>query len=67
MAEETNAGVKIFVAGITSICGLGSDGIAALLSACLFKSAFYLPLSFHPILCYYIFQDMKKRSFEIRK
>ena len=34
MAEETNAGVAVFVADITSMCGLGSDGAAALLSAC---------------------------------
>ena len=33
MAEDTNVGVAIFVADITSVCGLGSDGIAALLSA----------------------------------
>ena len=33
MAEKTNAGVAAFVADITSMCGLGSDGIAALLSA----------------------------------
>ena len=35
MAEEINAGVAVFVAdrGL-SMCGLGSDGIAALLSAC---------------------------------
>ena len=34
MAEDTNAGVPVFVAEITSMCGLGSDGAAALLSAC---------------------------------
>ena len=34
MAEETNAGVTVFVAEVASMCGLWSDGIAALLSAC---------------------------------
>ena len=34
MAEVTNAGVRVFVAEITSMCGIGSDGAAALLSAC---------------------------------
>ena len=34
MAEETNAGLTVFVADITSMCGCGSDGAAALLSAC---------------------------------
>ena len=34
MAEDTNAGVAVFVAEITSMCVLGSSGIAALLSAC---------------------------------
>ena len=29
MAEDTNAGVAVFVADITSTCGLGSDGAAA--------------------------------------
>ena len=28
MAEETNAGVTVCVAEITSMCGLGSHGIA---------------------------------------
>ena len=30
MAEDTNAGVTVFVAEITSLCGLRWDGIAAL-------------------------------------
>ena len=34
MVEQTNAGVAVFVADTTSICGFGSDGAAALLSAC---------------------------------
>ena len=50
MAEETNAGVTVFVAEITSMCSLGCDGIAALLYACsltslLLQSSVYLPLS----------------------
>ena len=36
VAEETNAEVAVFVADITSMCGVGSDGVAALLSACSF-------------------------------
>ena len=32
--EETNAGVTVFVADITSMCGFRSDVIAALLSVC---------------------------------
>ena len=34
MAEKTNVGVAVFVAGNTYVCGCGSDGAAALLSAC---------------------------------
>ena len=34
MAEKPNVGVVIFVADNTSMCGFGSDGAAALLSAC---------------------------------
>ena len=34
VTEETNAGVTVFVAEVASMCGFGSDGIAALLSAC---------------------------------
>ena len=34
MAEKTNVGVAVFVAGNTYVCGFGSDGAAALLSAC---------------------------------
>ena len=34
MTEKTNAGVAVFVADTTSVCGLKSDGAAALLSAC---------------------------------
>ena len=36
MAEKTNVGMAVFIAGITSMCGFGSDGAAALLSACSF-------------------------------
>ena len=36
VAEETNVGMAVFVADITSMCGFGSDGVAALLSACSF-------------------------------
>ena len=36
MAENTNAGMAVFIADITSMCGFGSDGAAALLSACSF-------------------------------
>ena len=34
MAEKTNVGVAVFNADITYMCGLWSDGAAALLSAC---------------------------------
>ena len=34
MAENTNVGVAIFVAGNTYVCGFGSHGAAVLLSAC---------------------------------
>ena len=34
VAEETNAGMTVFIADITSMCGLRSDGIVVLLSAC---------------------------------
>ena len=34
MAEKPNVGVAIFVADNTYMCGFGSDGAAALLSAC---------------------------------
>ena len=34
MAEKTNVGVAVFVAGNTYVCGFRSDGAAALLSAC---------------------------------
>ena len=34
MAENPNVGVAVFVADNTSMCGLGSDGAAAFLSAC---------------------------------
>ena len=36
MAEKTNVGMAVFIADITSMCGFGSDGVAALLSACSF-------------------------------
>ena len=36
MAEKTNVGVAVFAAGNTCVCGFGSDGTAALLSACSF-------------------------------
>ena len=41
LAEEINVGVTVFVAEITSMCGLRWDGIAALLV----NSLDYLPLS----------------------
>ena len=34
MAEKTNVGVAVFVADNTSMCVFGSEGAAALLSAC---------------------------------
>ena len=34
MAEKPNVGMAVFVADDTSMCGFGSDGVAALLSAC---------------------------------
>ena len=34
MAEKTNVGMTVFVAGNTYVCGFGSDVAAALLSAC---------------------------------
>ena len=34
MAEKTNVGVAVFVADNTYVCGCGSDGATALLSAC---------------------------------
>ena len=34
MAGKTNVGAAVFVAGNTYVCGFGSDGAAALLSAC---------------------------------
>ena len=34
VAEKTNVGVAVFVADNTSMCGFGSEGTAALLSAC---------------------------------
>ena len=34
MAEKTNVGMAVFIADITSMCGFGLDGAAALLSAC---------------------------------
>ena len=34
MDEKTNAGMTVFVADNPSMCGLKSDGAAALLSAC---------------------------------
>ena len=36
MAEKTNAWMAVYIADITSMCGFGSDGPAALLSACSF-------------------------------
>ena len=35
-AEKTNVGMTVFIADITSMCDFGSDGVAALLSACSF-------------------------------
>ena len=34
VAEKSNVGVAVSVAGNTYVCGFGSDGAAALLSAC---------------------------------
>ena len=49
VAENTNVGMAVFIADITSMCGFGSDGVAALLSACSFvrccRHQFRLPLS----------------------
>ena len=36
MPEKTNVGMAVVIADITSMCGFGSDGAAALLSACSF-------------------------------
>ena len=36
MAEKTNVGMAFFIADITPMCGFGSDGAAALFSACSF-------------------------------
>ena len=36
MAEKTNVGMAVFIADITSMCGFGLDGAAALHSACSF-------------------------------
>ena len=36
MAEKPNMGMAVVIADITSMCGFGSDGVAALLSACSF-------------------------------
>ena len=36
MAENTNVGMAVFIADITSMCGFGMDGAAVLLSACSF-------------------------------
>ena len=36
MAEKPNVGVAVFIADITSMYCFGSDGAAALLSACSF-------------------------------
>ena len=36
MAEKTNVGMAVFIAHITSMCGFGSDGAAALFSVCSF-------------------------------
>ena len=33
MVEKTNVGMVVFISDITSMCGFGSDGAAALLSA----------------------------------
>ena len=49
---ETNVGMAVFIAGITSMCGFGLDGAAALLSAILLSCPAYvvhvsLPYSFH--------------------
>ena len=42
MAEKTNAGVAVFIADNAAyMCGFGSDGAAALLSACSLKGALY--------------------------
>ena len=30
MAEKTNMGMAVFIADIASMCGFGSDGVAAL-------------------------------------
>ena len=36
MVEKTNVGMAVFIADITYMSGFGSDGAAALLSACSF-------------------------------
>ena len=36
VAEKANVGMAVVIADITSMCGFGSDGAAALLSACSF-------------------------------
>ena len=46
MAEETNAGVTVFVAEITSMCGLSWDVIAVLYSSQQFGDYLQLLLCF---------------------
>ena len=52
MAEKTNAGVRVFIADITSMCGFGSDGAAALLSACPFVRCCSHQFAFPVLRCY---------------
>ena len=40
MAEMTNVGMAVFIADITSMCRFGSDGAAALLSACTMPNSY---------------------------
>ena len=42
MAEKTNVGMAVFIADITSMCGFGSDGAAALLSPSLLSCPAYV-------------------------
>ena len=51
MAEETNAGLTVFVADITSMWGSGSGGAAALLSACSFVRCCSQHLSYPVLRC----------------
>ena len=64
MAENTNVGMAVFIADITSMCGLGLDGAGVLLSARL-SAAAAISLSSPVLRCCSLFYFVRWAIFSV--